>query len=60
MTLLCNRQPKAGKLFFYTKLNGCVGGYCIVNKYRELHSELMKIATVSGLKIMKGAVNSPR
>ena len=41
---------QAGKLFFCTKLNVFVSGYCRVNKCRQLHSQLMKIATVSGLK----------
>ena len=41
---------QAGKLFFCTKLNVFVSGYCRVNNCRQLHSQLMKIATVSGLK----------
>ena len=44
--VLCNRRPKAGKLFFCTKLNVCVSGYWKAKKCRQLHSELLKIATV--------------
>ena len=50
VTHLCNKRPKAGKLFFCTKLNVWVSSYCRANKCRQLHSKLMKIATVSGLK----------
>ena len=45
-----NRWPKDGKLFFCTELHVCASGYCRTNKCRQLHSELIKIATVSGLK----------
>ena len=58
--LLCNRWPKAGKLFFSTKLNVCISGYCRANKYRQLHFELMKIATVSGLKNYGGCSSFAR
>ena len=50
---LCNRRPKAEN--FSSAQNemfvlAAVSGYCRANKYRQLHSEIMKIATVSGLK----------
>ena len=55
-TLLCNGWPKAGELFFYTKLNVYVSGYCGASKCRQ-HSQLMK-KLIGIMKIIEGAVHS--